>query len=162
LWTAALFAEAPEFTPDLKRRLLKSLLQHGRHIAANLEYSDNNGNHYLSNGVGLLFLGVLLPEFPETARWRTKGQEIVWGEIERQVYPDGVDFEQGIGYQGLVLEFWYSCLLLCQHIAIAVPQLALQRLERMFEFVYAYTRPDGTFPQVGDNDDGRLAGLDDE
>src|SRR5438105_4157696 len=32
----------------------------------------------------------------------------------------------------------------------------------MFEFVLAYTRPDGTFPQVGDNDDGRLVNLDDE
>jgi hypothetical protein len=26
----------------------------------------------------------------------------------------------------------------------------------------AYTRPDGSFPQIGDNDDGRLAGIDDE
>src|SRR5438105_2996874 len=32
----------------------------------------------------------------------------------------------------------------------------------MFDFMLAYTRPDGTFPQVGDNDDGRLANLDDE
>jgi Heparinase II/III-like protein len=32
----------------------------------------------------------------------------------------------------------------------------------MFDFCLAYTRPDGTFPQVGDNDDGRLAGLDEE
>src|SRR5438034_1985236 len=32
----------------------------------------------------------------------------------------------------------------------------------MFDCMLAYTRPDGTFPQVGDNDDGRLANLDDE
>jgi hypothetical protein len=32
----------------------------------------------------------------------------------------------------------------------------------MFDFMLAYTRPDGTFPQIGDNDDGRLANLDDE
>jgi uncharacterized heparinase superfamily protein len=162
LWAAALFADAPEFTPALKSRLLKSLLQHGRHVFNNLEYSDNNGNHYLSNGVGLAFLGILLPDLRDAAAWRRKGFEIVWGEIERQVYPDGVDFEQGIGYQGLVLEFWYTTVLLCERNGMAVPPIVRQRLERMFEFVHAYTRPDGTFPQVGDNDDGRLAGLDDE
>src|SRR5579864_5479518 len=32
----------------------------------------------------------------------------------------------------------------------------------MFDFMLAYTRPDGSFPQIGDNDDGRLAGIDDE
>jgi glycosyltransferase involved in cell wall biosynthesis len=162
LWAAALFADAPEFSATVKVRLLRSLLQHGRHIADNLEYSDNNGNHYLSNGVGLLFLSVLLPDFAESAAWRRKGEEIVWGEIERQVYSDGVDFEQGLGYQGLVLEFWYSSMLLCERNGIAVPQIVRERLRRMFEFVHAYTRPDGTFPQIGDNDDGRLASIDDE
>src|SRR5205823_2541577 len=84
----------------------------GRHILDNLEYADNNGNHYLSNGVGLLFLGVLLPDLSDADAWRKKGLEIVWGEMESQVHPDGVDFEQGIGYQGLVTEFWYSSVLL--------------------------------------------------
>ena len=113
LWAAALFAEAPEFSAPLRQRFLKALLQHGNHILDNLEYADNNGNHYLSNGVGLLFLGVLLSDFSDAAAWRKKGFEIVWGEITHQVHPDGVDFEQGIGYQGLVAEFWYSCVLLC-------------------------------------------------
>jgi heparinase II/III-like protein len=162
LWAMALFADAPEVTPHHKRRMLKSLLQHGRHVLANLEYSDNNGNHYLSNGVGLLFLGLLLPEFADAAAWQRKGLEIVWGEIARQVHPDGVDFEQAIGYQGLVLEFWYSSALLCERLGVDVPALARERLARMFDFVLAYTRPDGTFPQIGDNDDGRLAGVDDE
>ena len=161
LWAAALFAEAPEFTPALKRRFLKAMLQHGDFIINNLEYTDNNGNHYLSNGVGLLFLGVLFPELAPASAWRKKGGEIVWGEIQRQVHPDGVDFEQAIGYHGLVSEFWYSCVLLCERNRIEVPAHVRPRLERMFDFMLAYTRPDGTFPQVGDNDDGRLAGIDD-
>ncbi|MCA1647780.1 MAG: heparinase II/III family protein [Chloroflexi bacterium] len=162
LWAAALFGDAPEFSAAHRQRFLKALLQHGRHILHNLEFADNNGNHYLSNGVGLLFLGVLLPGFSDAAAWRRKGFEIVWGEIEHQVHPDGVDFEQGIGYQGLVAEFWYSCVLLCDRNGIAVPPLVRARLERMFNFMLVYTRPDGTFPQIGDNDDGRLANLDDE
>ena len=137
-------------------------MQHARYILDNLEYADVNGNHYLSNGVGLLFLGMLLPDATEAPAWRKKGAQIVWGELWSQVHADGVDFEQGIGYQGLVLEFWYSTLILCERNGVEVPAGVRERLERMFDFVYAYTRPDGTFPQIGDNDDGRLAGLDDE
>jgi hypothetical protein len=162
MWAAALFADAPEFTAALKRRFLKAMLQHGDQILNNLEYTDNNGNHYLSNGVGLLFLGVLFAELAPARAWRKKGREIVWGEIERQVHPDGVDFEQGLGYHGLVSEFWYSCVLLCERNGIEVPPLVRERLQRMFDFMLAYTRPDGSFPQIGDNDDGRLAGIDDE
>ncbi len=162
LWAAALFADAPEFSSDVKRRFLKAMLQHGTHILANLEFADVNGNHYLSNGVGLLFLGVLLADFAEAGAWRQKGAEIVWGEMERQVNADGVDFEQGIGYQGLVAELWYSSVLLCEHNDVPVPPAVRERLGRMFEFMLAYTRPDGTFPQIGDNDDGRLANLDEE
>jgi hypothetical protein len=162
LWAAALFADASDFTLAHRERLLRALLQHGRHIIDNLELADNNGNHYLSNGVGLLFLGVLLADFAEAAAWRRKGEEIVWGEIEQQVHEDGVDFEQGIGYQGLVAECWYSCVLLCDHNHLGVPPLVRARLVRMFDFMLAVTRPDGTFPQIGDNDDGRLAALDDE
>ena len=162
IWAAALFADAPEVDDGLRLRLIKALVQHGRFIADNLEFSDNNGNHYLSNGVGLAYLGILLPEVGDAAAWRARGLEIVWGEIERQVHPDGVDFEKGIGYQGLVIEFWYSVVLLCDLNGIPVPALVRERLRRMFDFILAYTRPDGTFPQVGDNDDGRLVGLDDE
>jgi hypothetical protein len=161
-WAAALFASAPEFTPELKFRFLKAILQHGEHVLNNLEFADNNGNHYLSNGTGLLLLGLWFPDLVPSARWRRKGREIVWGEMARQVYPDGVDFEQGIGYQGLVAEFWYTCVLQSERVGQPVPPLVRDRLERMFDFMLAYTRPDGTFPQIGDTDDGRLAALDDE
>src|SRR5207248_7100469 len=93
LWAAALFADAPEFSTNHRQRFLKAMLQHGRHILDNLEYADNNGNHYLSNGVGLLFLGVLLPEFADAATWRKKGFAIVWCEFEHQFHLDGVDLE---------------------------------------------------------------------
>jgi hypothetical protein len=162
LWAAALFAEAPEFSPLIRQRFLKAMLQSGDHILNNLEFADNNGNHYLSNGVGLVFLGVLFSDFAPAAAWRKKGFEIVWDEMERQVHPDGVDFEQGLGYHGFVAEFWYSCVLLCDQNAVPVPANVRERLRRMFDFMLAYTRPDGTFPQIGDNDDGRLANLDEE
>jgi hypothetical protein len=162
LWATALIDDSSAMTPEFRLRLMKSLVQHGRYIFENLERSDNNGNHYLSNGVGLFYLGVLFPELAEARAWVALGEEILWGEMLRQVHPDGVDFEKGIGYQGLVLEFWYASVLLADLNGRPVPEAVRERLGKMFHFALAYTRPDGTFPQIGDNDDGRLVGLDDE
>src|SRR4029077_17848454 len=55
-----------------------------------------------------------------------------------------------------------SCVLLCERTGLEVPPLVRERLQCMFDFMLAYTRPDGSFPQIGDKDDGRLAGIDDE
>lgn len=164
LWAFHLFQDAPEFSVNDRWRMLKSLLQHARYVWDYCECAGSlvNGNHCLAGAVGMAFLGILLPEYREAHRWRDRGLHILWEEMPRQVYPDGVDFEQGIGYHGLVLEFYYTIVALCAANAIPIPSEVRQRLERMFEFVLAYTRPDGRFPQIGDDDDGRLQQLDDE
>ena len=48
--------------------------QHGRYIRGDLEFSYiARSNHYLSDVVGLLWLGVLLPELEEADEWRDFG-----------------------------------------------------------------------------------------
>ncbi len=73
-----------------------------------------------------------------------------------QVYEDGVDFEGSISYHRLVTELFLSATLLCLKSGITFPEWYMNRIEKMIEFVMYYTKPDGTAPQIGDNDDGRL------
>jgi hypothetical protein len=49
-----------------------------------------------------------------------------------------------------------SATLLSLKNGLTFPQWYMDRLERMIEFVMYYTKPDGTAPQIGDNDEGRL------
>jgi hypothetical protein len=148
-----------------RARFLKSLLSHGRFIRKNLENSQiwrnsqslrASGNHYLADLVGLLFLGLLLPELREAREWRVFATEELWQETVAQVYEDGVVYESSISYHRLSTEFLLTAVLLCQRNGVEVPPAVLSRLERMLEFVRTYTRPDGLAPQVGDADDGRL------
>jgi hypothetical protein len=159
IWAFYFFAKSPTLTDDLLTRFLISILQHGRHIIRNLEDGPIRGNHYLADGVGLVYLGLIFPEFREAERWHQKGLEILFGEMLHQVYPDGADFEASIPYHRLALELFLSPLLLCQLNDVAVPEPVMARLEKMFEFVQAYTKPDGTVPVWGDADDGRLLRL---
>jgi hypothetical protein len=157
LWGYHYFKDSPSLTDDFRLEFLKSLLIHGRHIKRNLEWSETlTTNHYLSNLAGLIYLGVLLPEFKEAQHWRELGLKELEKEISKQVYPDGVDFEASIPYHRLAIELFLSPLLLCQINGIPISDQVLDHLEKMIEFVMYYTKPDGTAPMIGDNDNGRL------
>lgn len=158
LWGLYFFEDSPQVTDDFLVDFLESIVTHGRHIRENLEkgWRGINGNHYLSDIVGLVYLGVLFPEFKEAKKWREFGVGELVKEMGKQVYADGVDYEGSISYHRLVTELFLSSTLLCLKHGITFPEWYLRRLEMMMEFVGYYTKPDGTAPQIGDNDDGRL------
>jgi hypothetical protein len=158
LWGYYFFKDSPEVSDEFLLNFLKSLYLHGRHIKANLERGPRgvNSNHYLSNIVGLVYLGLMFPEFGEARKWQAFGVKELVKEMGRQVYPDGVDYEGSISYHRLAAELFLSATLLCLENTLVFPDWYLKKLEKMLEFVMYYTKPDGTAPQVGDNDDGRL------
>jgi len=158
IWGYYFFKDSPEVTNEFLIKFIRSLIIHGRHIRANLErgFLKRNGNHYLSGITGLVYLGVMFPEFKEAKEWHEFGIKELISEMKRQVYPDGVDYEGSISYHRLVNELFLSATLLCLENSITFPSWYMMKLEKMIEFVMYYTKPDGTTPQIGDNDDGRL------
>ena len=160
LWAFHFFADAaPCASRRFRSRILRSLFLHGSYIATHLEKGDVNGNHYLCDGVGLVFLGIFFGDTAKSHGWLDLGRSIVVDEIERQTTPDGVDFEQSTAYHRLVLEGFATPYILMRSVGVAIPDSAWRRLERMYEFVEAYTKPDGSVPHVGDADDGRIQKL---
>jgi len=144
--------------PAFRRLLQGSLLSHGRHILAHLERGADgiSSNHYLSDLIGLFALGLACPGFREAEGWRGLALAELVREMERQVHPDGGDYESSLPYHRLVTEIFLAAALLCRRRGLALPEAYLARLGRMLEFVRWYTKPNGLAPQVGDADDGRL------
>lgn len=156
IWGYYFFCNSKTLTKEFKIKFFKSLFLHGRHIINNLEFGHIRGNHYLSDIVGLIYLGIFFQETKDGKKWLEKGLSALKEEIVLQVYPDGVDFEGSISYHRLVIELFLSATLLCIKNGITFSEWYMNRLEKMIEFVMYYTKPDGTAPQIGDNDDGRL------
>lgn len=150
------FCESKSLSNEFWTRFLKSLTAHGLFIEHHLEYSKRNGNHLLSDIVGLLTLGIFFRSAEFGRRWLIMSTKMLQEEMEDQVYADGVNYEKSIGYHRFVLELMYTALILCRKNRIPLGESFERRLERMFEFTLAYTRPDGSVPNVGDADDGRL------
>ena len=156
LWGWSFLGDSPTFDLATRRLLLQSLYQHGRHIFANLERIGGlTNNHYLTNIVGLAYLGLLLPG-TEAKRWQEFALAELESEMLKQVYPDGVDFEASISYHRLGVELFLAPTLLAQRQGHTFSGEFMRRLEAMLDYVMYYTKPDGTVPLLGDSDNGRL------
>ena len=156
IWGLMLVLPSPSLGEEFLARVLRMLVQHGHHIRQNLEYADVRNNHYLSDLVGLIYLGLFLPESELAAGWLKFAVPHFEAEISHEVYADGVNHEGTIPYHRLVVELFISTATFLKLNSIAMGKEFKDRLERSLEFVHAYVKPDGSCPMFGDADDGRL------
>ena len=100
LWAYNLIVSSASLGDAFVMKFLASLISHARHITRNIErYAGGiTTNHTLANYVGLLYLGLTLPEFPEAERWTADGMNGIEDCMKLQVLPDGADFENSIAY----------------------------------------------------------------
>ena len=145
--------------PAFRLQLLRAVYLHGDFVARNLELSDVNGNHLDADAAGIVFAGLFFGSGRAPARWASTGWSLLVSELDRQVTPDGVDFEMSTAYHRLVTELFLLPALLRRRLDLPVPGRYLGRLEAMARFAAAYTRPDGTSPAWGDADDARALPL---
>jgi hypothetical protein len=152
-----LFLSAARLDEDALVELLMIFDQHGAHIRRNLEYSHiSTSNHYMCDVAGLLWLGVMLPELQDAAEWREFGLRELLNEIDKQILADGADSESSTGYHRLKLELLIYSFVLCRANGIDIDEKYWQKLRAMAEYVFAYFRPDGRAPLIGDSDSGQI------
>lgn len=159
-WTMAvlLFADAEGIALEFWERLLASLYATGLYLERHLEWHPvYRGNHYISNGVGLVYLGSLFRGTEAGDRWLAAGAHILRGELDYQVGVDGVSFEAALAYHRLVTEFFaYGGELIRLNSPEGWPAACEDRVRQMYGFIAAYLPESGEAPLMGDADDGRL------
>ena len=159
LWALELFRESPELTADLLQRALKYLYLHGRHLERYLSTYFSPNTHLTGEALGLLYLGTMLPELRRSTAWRTLGWKILEDELPKQVYEDGVYFEQATYYHRYTVDIYLHALLLAKANGATLPPAFSERLAMAVSHLADLTRPDGTIPIIGDDDGGRLVAL---
>ena len=138
IWGLAFIEGSPYVTANFKQRVLVAIWQHGQYLVRHLEYSIrpegeiSNHNHYLSDVVGLVYLGLLFPEFKAAEDWQRMGIEGLMEEMDRQVHTDGVDYESSISYHRLVTELFTSAAMLCRLNNVQLSGGFWRRLEDMY------------------------------
>ena len=151
------FSEEGLISDDFWEEFYTSIYEHGKFITKHLENrSEFKNNHYIADLVGLFFIAIYCPFFKERKRWQRFALKELAHEIEKQVYPDGCNFEASTSYHRLALELFFYTGLLAQRAGINLPDEYKNKVRKMFEFSLYCIKSNGRIPQIGDNDNGRL------
>jgi hypothetical protein len=162
------------------------IFDHGKYIVEHLEWNTKkNGNHYLANVAGLLFVACYL-NCPGSDEWLLFAINEIVRESDLQFHPDGVNYEGSTSYHCLTTEILlFSFALICgmttecelrfrkakfinypsaENLVCVVKGLSIDQIKQRLapkvyntlKFVQAITRPDNAIAQIGDNDSGRF------
>jgi hypothetical protein len=137
--------------------LVASLYEHGWFLHRNLEVSHLNGNHFLSDAVGLLWLGRYFAGLGRSGAWKARGISMIRQAAREQVLADGMDHEGSLPYHLLVLELFLLALAVEPRLGPAVERA----VDALATAACALVTPAGIVPNLGDDDGGRAAALSD-
>ncbi len=158
-WALCLFRQSRVLSPELFVEMLDGIRAHASHVEKYLSYYFAPNTHLTGEALGLFYAGIVFPELRAARRWRALGARILMEQMERQVLPDGVYFEQSTCYQRYTVEIYLHFLILAARNQVAIPAAVRERLQRMLDFLLAVRRPDGSMPSIGDADGGWLLPL---
>lgn len=161
IWAYYYFLDSEYFNDKGHFEFLKCVYMHAKFIEQHM--SDKwrlNNNHLIAEATGLVFMGIMFPEFKEAEKWRKKGANVLEEELKTQILSDGVSWEQSIGYHKFVTDLILMAVILMKKNEMKVPETILSKLNQMIDFLSFVTKNDGTIPLVGDEDQGRVIKLD--
>jgi hypothetical protein len=131
------------------------------HIETYLSTYSSPNTHLTGEALGLYYVGTCLPELRRAERWRNLGRSILLRQLDKQVRPDGVYFEQSPWYQRYTADIYLHFILLAERAGESLPARVVDRLAALLDHLMWIAQPDGTLPCIGDDDGGKLVRLDD-
>jgi hypothetical protein len=155
LWAYFLCLEQLRTDRESHLRWLTTFFDHGRFLHRHLEHYISPFNHLIGEATALYMMGVLFPEFEESAAWRTRGRTVLESEVPRQFYADGGSVEQSPFYHHATLGFYTLAAILGRRNGEEFSPDVWQAIERGIDFSAALVQPDGLTPTIGGADDGK-------
>ena len=134
----------------------------GHRIALDLEDAlSQQNNHGITAAAGLLTIGVLFPEFPESAGWADEGGRTLERLGRDLIYDDGSFVQHSLNYQRLMLHDYVWAMALAQRAGVPLSDLLRDRVRRSAELLWRLQDgPTGAVPQYGHCDGALILPLD--
>lgn len=140
----------------IKSKEIEELIfKHGYHVYKDINYTEKciPNNHLIGEATALYILGNIF-ESPESKKWINKSKVILNDYIEH-LRDDGTYKEASLSYHRFVFQMYllvYLFAIKFQDNFIENP--LTNKLVKAYIFLKSIEKPDGSFPQFGDWDDG--------
>ncbi len=154
-WTIFFLLPSPAFTQGFALRIKRSLLAQLRHVYAYPSVYSSPNTHLIGEAAALFMAGLLFDGLDEANEWRIFGAGVLIQEAERQILDDGMHCELSTCYHCYAADFYLQSLILARRNRCDLPPAVGGKVADMLECIVHLTRPDGSLPQLGDDDGGR-------
>ncbi len=150
-WTQLFFGfqEVAAFSEATRLLMLCSIVDQADFLR---QYHKKGHNWTTMEMNGLALAGLAFPEFESAGDWADYALSVMETEINRQVYPDGVQTELSTKTQWVALHRFESLAVNFQKAGREIPQAYLNRVEEMYNYLALAMRPDGHQPLNNDSD----------
>ncbi|MEX0887658.1 MAG: alginate lyase family protein [Phycisphaeraceae bacterium] len=126
--------------------MLKMIHAHAEHLLGHWGHN----NWYVSESTALVTAGATVPFFRRASHWMKQGMTRLEREMQRQVFPDGAQFELSPNYHTMCAELFSNAR---QRAAFRGHEFSTKyttRLAAMYDYLVGITRPDGSYPVPND------------
>jgi hypothetical protein len=141
------------FDDHVTCEFLKAFIEMADHLEKYSHIGERSSNWTTAETKALYTAGMLFPEFAAGARWKQVAAERMWNELQKQVYPDGVQWELAPGYGAGVLSQFHTVQELAALNGESMPEEYVARLEGMYNY-YLYSSVAGQYAAFGDSGHG--------
>lgn len=149
-WPSAFygFQTADAFTPAGRLLMLATVPPQAEYL---MEYHTLEHNFTTMELGGVGRAAVCWPEFERAEEWFDHCRDVLTAELDRQVYPDGVQIELTAGYHSVALTRMQSFADRAAKGGYDLPDAFTDGLESMWNYVAYAMRPDGHSPMNNDS-----------
>jgi hypothetical protein len=155
IWVRNLLPVDSIVSPEFHADLLRGLARNGRYIERYLSTYFSPNTHLIGEALALFIIGTVCPEISASPRWKQRGFDILLSEIQHQVRPDGVYFEQSLYYHVYALDLFLHARALAARNGLRLPDSFDDSLHKMLR-VLNILCSEGSAQSFGDDDGGRL------
>ena len=156
-WTFALhyYRNSVFLTDDVFNKIQFAIYWQIKHVYDNIDFSRIavRNNHAITETLALYLIGLLYPEFRESAKWKEKGKKWFEEEIAYQVYEDGTFLQFSMNYHRVVVQLLTWAIVLAEKNDELFNQVVYNRAKKSVEFLRTCMDDiKGFLPNYGAND----------
>lgn len=153
------FRKSPSFDREAWILFLNALCDHGTFLMTHYSCHSKCSNWDTMESTALFQLGVMLPEFKDSAAWKKTGYRRAMNDVRYQFDHNGVHIERTPIYHLTAAGAFLQVYRLAEKNGIYTPPYMLPILEKAVDFVAKLIKPDLSTPMIGDADRNSLLTL---
>lgn len=134
--------------------ILNAVYLHAWWISRRLSLYSSLGNHTICECLGLIFAGAIFKETKQGRAWLGTGIGLLKSELTHQILDDGGSAEQSLNYHRFILDQYWLALDFLESNHLCDCSEWKPRLVQGERFLKSFQINNGSFPSIGDSDDG--------